>query len=78
MATEPNFKDRLLWTLVSAAAVAVAATLAQRTVGYLWARTTHKPAPKPLPLLRPAGRKVGKGAAGFLVTRTPFLRGLRG
>ena len=51
MATEPNFKDRLLWTLVSAAAVAVAATLAQRTVGYLWARTTHKPDPKPLPLL---------------------------
>ncbi|MGI5861091.1 MAG: hypothetical protein ACOX6T_03430 [Myxococcales bacterium] len=78
MATKPNFKDRLIWTLASAAAVAVAATLAQNAVGYLWARTTHRPVPKPLPFLRPAGSRAGKGAAGFLMKRAPILRALRG
>ena len=78
MTSKTTFKDRLLWTLFSATAVAVAATLAQGLVAVAWERTTRRAPPKGIRLLLPAGRRAGKGAAGYLLSRGPLARALRG
>lgn len=78
MESKVSFKDRLVWTLVSTAAAAVAASLAQRLAGWGWQRATHRAPPKGIRALGPAGSKAGKGAAGFLLHRFPPARALRG
>jgi hypothetical protein len=77
MTRRDPIKDRLLWSLVSAAGVAIAASLAQAAVVFAWQKVTHRPPPKSLMLIAPAGRKAGLGAAGLLLDRLAFMRALR-
>ena len=78
MKSKVTFKDRIVWTLISTAAVALASTAAKQLAAWGWSRATHRALPKGIWALTPAASKAGKGAAGYLLHRFPPARALRG
>ena len=77
MTRQDHFKDRFLFSLTSATAVAVVAFLTRRAVETAWQRATGRSAPKPLGLLNPAGKRAGESTAAFLIERMPLLNRLQ-
>ncbi|HEY3445405.1 MAG TPA: hypothetical protein VGK67_03530 [Myxococcales bacterium] len=77
MNAQDTFKDRLLFTFLSAAAVAVVAYVARQAISTAWQRLTGRHAPKPLGLLNPAGKRAGESTAAFLMQRLPVLHFLQ-
>ncbi|MGC4114027.1 MAG: hypothetical protein QM765_05090 [Myxococcales bacterium] len=77
MTTEDTFKDRFLFTMLSATAAAVVAYVTRQAITAAWQRATGRSAPLPLSLLNPAGKKAGESTAAFLMQRLPLLHFLR-
>jgi len=71
MAREESFRDRLVWTLVSAAAISIAATLAQSLTAGAWKWVTRRSPPKSLWGASFAGRKAGVSAGRFAAAYLP-------
>ena len=68
------FKERLLFTLLSAAAASLVALLARRLIERAWQLKTGRRPPEAIGLLSPAGKRAGGGAASFLLERAALLR----
>ena len=68
------FKERLLFTLLSAAAGSLVALLARRLIEKAWRLKTGRHPPETIGLLSPAGKRAGEGAASFLLERVGRLR----
>jgi hypothetical protein len=77
MTKHDTFKDRFLFTLLSATAVAVVAVVTRQATASVWQRLTGRSAPKPLALLHPAGTRAGESTAAFLIQRLPMLHFLQ-
>lgn len=74
MTRQDEFKDRLLFTLLTGAAVTVVAQLARHAVSKAWLEITGRKPPRELGIIAPAGRKAGEGAASFLAERFGLLK----
>lgn len=77
MTSTDDFKDRVLFTLLSAAFMAAAALVARRAVEKAWQRATGRAPPRPFALAGPAGKKAGEGTARFLIEHLPVLNRLQ-
>lgn len=78
MNSQDDFKDRILFAVLSAAAVGLVAHLTERLVATGWHRVTGRAPPRPMGLASFAGRHAGVGAAGVLLRRAPVLNRLQG
>ena len=77
MTNQDTFKERFLFTLLSATAAALVAYVTRQAITAAWQRLTGRSAPKPLGLLHPVGSKAGESTAAFLMQRVPVLHFLR-
>jgi hypothetical protein len=69
---EPTFKERLLFTLLSAAMLGLAKLAADRLSHAAWRRATGRPPPKHLALAHPAAEKAARSAAEGVLGLLPF------
>lgn len=65
-----SLKERLIYTVFSAALGALAARLGQRVAEVIWERSTGGRAPQHFKPAFPAGTRLGERAAGFLAGRS--------